>query len=154
MVGINKTIQCVVASSIGWSVLKVYWIGSSCVRRGWQSNFFQCKSRNKDKKLWKCGYCISWHRYICIYTTPLLQTEVLWSGRVMVCFRSRKLQNVLAHSWSCLVRFELSWNSNSNPCPHWTWYSQQSWYRKHSCQGRSWLLPLTVSIYHLLAGMN
>ena len=27
--------------------------------------FFRCKRRSKDRKLWKCCYCISWHRYIC-----------------------------------------------------------------------------------------
>ena len=52
--------------------------------------FCPCKPRNKDRKLWKCCYSISWHRYICIHTTS-------W---VMVCFRSRKFQNTLPHSWS------------------------------------------------------
>ena len=120
--------RCVLALSLGWFVLK------GC----WRSNFFPHKPRNKDQKLWKCCYCISWHRYICIHTTPFLQFEVLWSGRVMVCFRSRKLQNILPHSWfRQSFRFGLSWKSTSNPCPHSMWYSQQSWYKKQSCQERS-----------------
>ena len=90
----------VLAWSLGWLVLK------GC----WQLHFFPCKPRNKDRKLWKCCYCISWHRYICIHITPFLQFEVLWPGTVMVCFRSRKFQNILSHSWSRQsFRFGLSW---------------------------------------------
>ena len=56
--------------------------------------------------------------------------------------------NILAHSRSRQwFKFGLSWSANSNPCPHWMWYNQQSWYKKQSCQGRSWLLPLTVHIW-------
>ena len=115
---------------------------------GWRSNFFPCEPRNKDQKSWKYCYCISWHRYICIRTKSFLQTEVLWSGRVMVCFRSRKFQDILPHSWSHQwFRFELSWSSTSNPCHHWMMYSQQSCYKKQSCQGKSWLVPLTLRIW-------
>ena len=116
-----------------------------CRRRGWRSIFFPCKPRNKDRKLRKCCYCISWHWYICIRT---LSFEVLWSGRVMVCFRLRKFQNILPHPWSRQwFRFGLSWSSTGSQCPHWMRYSQQSRYKKQSCQGRSWELPLFKRIW-------
>ena len=117
-------------------------------QRGWRSNFFPCKPSSKNWKLWKTCYCISWRRYICICTTLFLQTEVLWSERVMVYFRSRKILDILPRSWSRQrFRFELSWSSTSNPFPQWIWYKQQSWYKKQSCQGRSWLLVITVRIW-------
>ena len=53
-------------------------------QRGWRSNSFPCKPCNKDRKLWKCCYCISWRRYTCIRTTSFLKTEVhlqeLWTA--------------------------------------------------------------------------
>ena len=117
-------------------------------QRGWRSIFFPCKLRNKDRKLWKCCYCISWLICICIRTTSFLQTEVLWSGRVVVCFSLRQFQNIVPHSRFCQwFRLELCWSTTSNPCPQWMWYSHQGWYKKQSCQRRSWLLPLTVRIW-------
>ena len=85
--------RCVLALSLGWFLTLL----KSC----WRSNFFPYKPRSEHRKLWKCCYCICWHRYICTHTTPFLQFDVLWSGRVIVCFGLRKFQNILPHSWSC-----------------------------------------------------
>ena len=136
---------CVLALSMDWLVLKGYW---NAHPKRLRIDFFPCKPRNKGRKLWKCCYRISWHIYICIRTTSFLQTEVLWYGRVVVCFSLRQFQNIVPHSrFRPWFRFGLRWSTTSNPCPYWMWYSHQGWYKKQSCQRRSWLLPLTVRIW-------
>ena len=114
-------------------------------RRGWRSNFFPCTPRNKDRKLWKC-YCISWHILYPHYIISANWSTLIWKSYGL--FQVEEIPDHSSHSWSRQwFRFGLCWSSTSNPCPHWMWYSQQSRYKKQSCQGRSWLLPLTVHIW-------
>ena len=141
VVCIKKTMRCVLALSMGWLVLKGYLNAHT---KGLMIKCFPCKSHNKDRKLWKCCYCISWHQYICIHNKPFLQTEVLWSGRIMVCFRSRKFHNILPLIWSRQwFRFGLCWSSTSNPCPHWMWYILQKLVQKAELSG----IKLMVTTY-------
>ena len=112
-----------------------------------QSNVFHA---NHAIKIGNYGSIVitSPDRYILSALHHFCKVKYFLSGRVMVCFSSRKFQNILPHLWSRQwFRFGLSLSSTSNLCPHQMWYCQQSWYKKQSCQGWIWLLPLTVRIW-------